>query len=152
MLLFKGHAAAGATQICVTCDTTQCSGDIWAKAAAEGNIWVHSPTKAMVYISVHGSCYFQRPWRCPTSGFPLGPQWCPRAILTLLPCVSRWPVLSHRAKVMYRSKVLLRVLSGPVILLQFGTVLMSVTHITTGAIGTMHDEIREPCWVGPTFC
>lgn len=51
-----------------------------------------------------------------------------------------------------RTELLPRAMSKFMVLLQLGSILMPVAHVSTGGIKTTHDEIWGPGRAGPALC
>lgn len=112
-------------------------GDV--QVVARGHVWVCDPNKARISVDIHGSCYHQGSYNypilhppLPSLGYHLGLCWNPEITLLLGPCQSERPMLPPRAMVPYLPKLLLLVTSRSTVLLQLGSVLMSVAHVSTG--------------------
>lgn len=56
ILVPMGHAASRAIQIYVACTSIQCHGVMWARAAAEGPVWVCVLLAVWVCVDVRGYC------------------------------------------------------------------------------------------------
>lgn len=78
--------------------------------------------------------------------------WYLRAMPSLGTYWSEGPLPSTGSMVTSGRELLPRAVSGPVVMLQVGSVLISVACSSTGAMWVMCIEIQVPCWECPALC
>lgn len=101
-------------------------GDIQAWSATNGPMWICGHMEARVLSCVHGSSCYQRLCNCIKSDQSPGT----RVVLI-------WVISAPTRAVVVHGPELPRVMSGSVIRLQLGSVVMSKTHVKAGVIRAM---------------